>query len=128
MVTGDSISGDEAVRLGWANRAFPAEDLDDEVLAIARRVALTPTDIVSLNKRTVHRAMDAMGMRAAIRQGTELCALGTKAATFATFIDRSHEVGLTTALQERDAPFGDYRTGAPATANGAGAGGTADRA
>jgi enoyl-CoA hydratase/carnithine racemase len=23
-MTGDSISGDEAVRLGWANRAFPA--------------------------------------------------------------------------------------------------------
>lgn len=111
MVTGDSISGDEAVRLGWANRAFDAEDLDDEVLEIAKRVALTPTDIVSLNKRTVHRAMDAMGMRAAIRQGTELCALGTKAATFEAFIDKSREEGLTTALQERDAPFGDYRTG-----------------
>ena len=110
MVTGDSISGDEAVRLGWANRAFPAEDLDREVLAVAERIALIPTDIVSLNKRTVHRAMDAMGMRAAIRQGTELCALGTKAVTFAEFIDNSKEKGLTKALQERDAPFGDYRT------------------
>ena len=108
MVTGDSISGDEAVRLGWANRAFDAEDLDAEVLAVAQRVALIPTDIVSLNKRTVHRAMDAMGMRAAIRQGTELCALGTKAATFAEFIERSHTVGLTKALHDRDAPFGDY--------------------
>lgn len=111
MVTGDSISGDEAVRLGWANRAFPEADLDAEVLAVAERIALIPTDIVSLNKRTVHRAMDAMGMRAAIRQGTELCALGTKAATFTDFIDRSREQGLTAALEERDAPFGDYRTG-----------------
>jgi enoyl-CoA hydratase len=110
MVTGDSISGDEAVRLGWANRAFPEADLDAEVLDVAKRIALTPTDIVSLNKRTVHRAMDAMGMRAAIRQGTELCALGTKAATFAEFIEKSHAQGLTKALQERDAPFGDYRT------------------
>ncbi len=111
MVTGDSISGDEAVRLGWANRAFDADVLDDEVLAVANRIALIPTDIVSLNKRTVHRAMDAMGMRAAIRQGTELCALGTKAATFTEFIDTSREQGLTKALQDRDAPFGDYRTG-----------------
>lgn len=111
MVTGDSISGDEAVRLGWANRAFDEADLDDEVLAVAERVALIPTDIVSLNKRTVHRAMDAMGMRAAIRQGTELCALGTKAATFEEFITKSREQGLTNALKERDAPFGDYRTG-----------------
>jgi len=113
MVTGDSISGDEAVRLGWANRAFEAADLDAEVLAVAERIALIPTDIVSLNKRTVHRAMDAMGMRAAIRQGTELCALGTKAATFADFIERSNTQGLTKALQERDAPFGDYSSSPP---------------
>lgn len=113
MVTGDSISGDEAVRLGWANRAFDVEDLDDEVLAVAERIALIPTDVVSLNKRTVHRAMDAMGLRAAIRQGTELCALGTKAATFVEFTDKMVAEGLTKALQERDAPFGDYRTASP---------------
>ncbi len=110
MVTGDSISGDEAVRLGWANRAFDEADLDDAVLAVAKRIALIPTDVVSLNKRTVHRAMDAMGMRAAIRAGTELCALGTKTATFAEFIASAREDGLTEALSERDAPFGDYRT------------------
>ncbi len=110
MVTGDSISGDEAVRLGWANRAFPVADLDDEVLAVARRIALIPTDIVSLNKRTVHRAMDAMGLRAAIRQGTELCALGTKQESFLAFLGRLEEVGLKAALQARDEPFHDYRT------------------
>jgi enoyl-CoA hydratase len=110
MVTGDSISGDECVRLGWANRAFPEADLDAEVLAVAERIALIPTDVVSLNKRTVHRSMEAMGMRAGIRQGTELCALGTKTDTLGQFIARSREAGLTEALQERDAPFGDYRT------------------
>jgi len=110
MLTGDSISGDEAVRLGWANRAFAAEDLDDEVLAVARRIALIPTDISSLNKRTVHRQMDIMGLRAGIRAGTELCALGTKQESFAAFIDRIPEVGLKAALQERDEPFHDYRT------------------
>ena len=95
MVTGDSISGDEAVRLGWANRAFPAADLDDEVFAVAKRIALIPTDIVQLNKRTVHRRWTRMGMRAAIRPGTELCALGTKAVAFAVFIGSSREKGLT---------------------------------
>src|SRR6476646_4129430 len=95
MVTGDSISGLEAVRLGWANRAFPADALDAEVLKVAERIALIPTDVVSLNKRTVHRAMDAMGLRAAIRAGTELCALGTKTATFDDFIDKMRNEGLT---------------------------------
>ena len=110
MVTGDSITGEEAVTLGWANRAFPEAELDDEVLAVARRIALIPTDIVSLNKRTVHRAMDAMGLRAAIRQGTELCALGTKQESFKAFLDRIEAVGLKEALSERDEPFHDYRT------------------
>src|SRR5206468_3899199 len=60
MLTGDSVSGTEAVRLGWANRAFPAEVLDDEVVAVAQRIALVPPDLVQLNKRVVHRGMDIM--------------------------------------------------------------------
>lgn len=111
MVTGDSISGDEAVRLGWANRAFPADELPDEVLAVAQRIARLPPDMVSLNKRTVHRAMDHMGMRNAIRAGTELCSLGTKQPSYAEFVARVRDKGLTGALQERDEPFGDYRAG-----------------
>lgn len=43
----------EAVRLGLAKRAFPAEDLYAEVVAVAERMALLPPDIVQLNKRTV---------------------------------------------------------------------------
>jgi enoyl-CoA hydratase len=111
MVTGDPISGTEAVRLGWANRAYPADQLDDEVLEIARRIALIPSDIVQLNKRTVHRAMDTMGLRASIRAGTELCSLGTKQESFQEFITEMRSKGLTKALTERDEPFGDYRTG-----------------
>ncbi len=110
MVTGDSISGDEAVRLGWANRAFPEADLDDAVLEVAQRIALIPSDIVQLNKRTVHRQMDAMGMRAGIRAGTELCALGIHQRSMQEFVTKMRTKGLTTALQERDEPFGDYRT------------------
>jgi len=110
MLTGDSISGEEAVRLGWANRAFPAEDLDDEVLAVARRIALVPPEVAAINKRTVHRQMDVMGLRAGIRAGTELCALGTNQPGFAAFLERVDAVGLTEALSERDAPFHDGRT------------------
>jgi enoyl-CoA hydratase len=54
--------------------------------------------------------MDAMGMRAGIRAGTELCALGTHTKALRAFVDSIQEKGLTGALSERDAPFGDYRT------------------
>lgn len=110
MITGDSITGVEAVALGWANAAFPADELDEKVLAIARRIAQIPSDLVQLNKRVVHRQMDIMGLRAGIRAGTELCALGTHTQAMRDFIGNAREKGLTSALQERDAPFGDYRT------------------
>ena len=65
---------------------------------------------MQLNKRVVHRQMDAMGMRAGIRAGTELCALGIHQQSMQEFITKMRTEGLTTALQERDEPFGDYRT------------------
>jgi enoyl-CoA hydratase/carnithine racemase len=62
----------EAVRLGWANRAYPADELDEQVLATATRIAKTGPDLFQINKRSVHRAMEVMGIRTAIRAGTEL--------------------------------------------------------
>ena len=109
FVTGNSISGVEAAREGWANRAFPAERLDDEVLAVAERITEVPPELVQLNKRAIHRQMDHMGMRQGIRAGTELCALGTHTNAMADFQKAIQEKGLTGALTERDAPFGDYR-------------------
>ena len=112
MLTGDAISGTEAVELGWANRAFPADQLDDEVVRMAERIALVPADIAQLNKRVVHRGMEVMGLRTAIRAGTELCALGTRQESLRAFTTEMRS-GLTQALQRRDEPFGDYRTVEP---------------
>jgi enoyl-CoA hydratase len=113
MLTGDPLSGVEAARLGWANEAVPAAQLEARVLEVAERIAKLPPDIVQINKRTVHRAMDAMGLRAAIRAGTELCSLATHQKSFLEFITKMRSQGLTKTLQERDEPFGDYRTAEP---------------
>ena len=109
MLTGDAISGSEAVQYGFANRAFPIDDLETGVLKVAEKVAKIPTDLEQMNKRAVHRQMELMGMRAAIRQGTEIQALA-----FHTESTRGHfkelAAGLTDALSKRDGKFGDYRT------------------
>ncbi len=109
MLTGDAIDGLEAVRVGFANRAFPADRLEAEVLAMAQRVAKIPTDVQQINKRSVHRAMEVMGLRAAIRAGTDIQALAltteSSRATFANF-----RQGVRQALDQRDGDFGDYRT------------------
>ncbi|MCB1644864.1 MAG: enoyl-CoA hydratase/isomerase family protein [Pseudomonadales bacterium] len=109
MLTGEAISGLEAVESGFANRAFAAESLDDEVLQMAVKVAKVPADLQQMNKRAVHRQMELMGVRAAIRSGTEIQALA-----FHTASTRAHfkelAAGLTDALSKRDSQFGDYRT------------------
>ena len=110
MLTGDSISGVEAVRLGFANRAFPAEALEAETLAMANRIAKLDPELAQLNKRLVHRQMEAMGMRAGLRAGTDLHALGWHTGASREYMAKMRE-GVKEALTARDATFGDYRTG-----------------
>jgi len=110
MLTGDSIDGIEATELGWANGHFPADQLEKGVLEMAQRIAKMPPDLVQLNKRVVHRQMEVMGLHTGIRLGSELCALGVHQKSMHAFLKATKEKGLTGALQDRDAPFGDYRT------------------
>ncbi len=113
LLTGDSISGVEAAARGWATACCPAAGLEEKVLEVARRIAQMPPDIVQLNKRAVHRQMEAMGFRQGIRAGTELCAMGVHQPSFHAFMENIREHGLTAALQQRDEQFGDYRTSHP---------------
>ncbi|HPA89741.1 MAG TPA: enoyl-CoA hydratase-related protein [Quisquiliibacterium sp.] len=111
MLTGDALSGAEAARQGWANRAYPLDRLESEVLAIADRVAKLPTELAAINKRSVHRAMEIMGLRAAIRSGTELQALAFQTEPSKAYMSRFRRDGASVSglLSERDATFGDYR-------------------
>lgn len=109
MLTGDHMSGEEAVACGFANRHFPAAGLEESVLAIAEKVARTPTDLQQINKRAVHRQMDAMGIRAGIRAGTEMQQLATFTQSTRAHLAELRE-NLTSALSRRDAAYGDYRT------------------
>jgi enoyl-CoA hydratase len=109
MLTGDAIDGKEAVRLGFANRAFAAAELEREVLAKAGRIAKIDPELVQINKRVVHRQMDAMGMRAGLRAGTELQALGQTTEASRQYMAKLRE-DVRAALQVRDEPFEDYRT------------------
>ena len=75
MLTGNTYSAADAVSVGFANRAYPAEELDDRVLGIANDVARVASDLQQINKRSVHRSFDVWGGRAAMRAGQEFQAL-----------------------------------------------------
>ena len=110
MLTGDSISGIDAARQGFANRAFPVAELEKQVFEIAQRVAKIPSDLQQLNKRSVHRAMEIMGLRAALRAGTEIQALAFHQPSAKAYFKKLASGPLTEALNARDEEFGDYRT------------------
>jgi enoyl-CoA hydratase len=109
LLTGDSISGSEAAVLGFATRSFPPDELGSSVLAIAERVAKVPFDLLSLNKRVCHRAMEADGIRTGIRATAELNALGVHQRSSKRFLAKMRDTGVRAGLSARDAAFGDYR-------------------
>ena len=96
--------------MGLANRCFGNQELEEGVLDIAERMAKIPTDLQQLNKRSVHRAMEIMGMRTALRAGTEIQALGFHQRSSRDYFKQLVSKPLTEALSERDKQFGDYRT------------------
>lgn len=109
MLTGNSMSGLEAVSCGFANQSFSKENLDEEVLKIAKNVAGVPRDVQQFNKRAIHRQMEIMGIRSGIKAGTEMQQLSMHTKSAKDFFKKIKEEGLTRALSDRDSKYGDYR-------------------
>jgi len=97
MLTGNSMSGKEAVDCGFANASFPKIKLEEEVLKVAINVAGVPHDVQQFNKRAVHRQMEIMGIRSGIRAGTEMQQLSMHTKSAKEFFKKVKEEGLTKA-------------------------------
>src|SRR3546814_15818359 len=71
LLTGDSIRGDDAARIGLALKAVPADQLDAEVTALAARLAMIDAEMRSANKRVGHIGLAMMGARPLHRLAAE---------------------------------------------------------
>lgn len=109
LLTGDSISGEEAARIGLVLEAAPAERLEGEVEALADKMALIDVDLLAANKRIVNMAMELMGARTMQRMAAERDAIARQAPVVHEFYRVAKEKGLKEALAWRDSRFGDYR-------------------
>jgi enoyl-CoA hydratase len=109
MLTGETISGEEAAINGFANKSFSEDVISKEVEKIANKISKVPSDIQAINKRSIHRQMEIMGMRDGIRAGTELQALAMHSRSTRDHL-KEISSGLKEALTKRDKDFGDYRT------------------
>lgn len=106
---GDSISGREMERLGWANYAVPHDQLAKFTVDFARRMAHIDNDMLMYSKRAVNRQYEAMGIRAGLWSGTEIQALSAARPAAAEWGRHVREEGLKAALEWRDGPFRDFR-------------------
>ena len=61
MLTGDSLSVDEAHALGMVSKIFPEAELGERTLEFARRIAQLPTMAALLIKESVNQTVDNMG-------------------------------------------------------------------
>lgn len=71
LLTGDSITGKDAARVGLALDSVPLAELDDYVEALAKRIAITDPEIAAANKRMVNLQMELTGSRTAQRLAIE---------------------------------------------------------
>jgi enoyl-CoA hydratase len=61
LLTGDSMSAEEAYQLGMVSKIFPVAELSDRTLDFARRIAQQPTMSALLIKEAVNQTVDNMG-------------------------------------------------------------------
>jgi enoyl-CoA hydratase len=78
LLPGWRITGTEAVEWGWANLAVPAEDLDDEVAALAAQLAKVPLTHLMFRKVSLNRVWEQMGFRNSLAAGIDFDPLAHK--------------------------------------------------
>lgn len=106
LLTGDSLTGQDAVAIGLALKSFPAAELEREVMRLAERMGLVDPHLLSANKRIVNLGLELMGARTGMRIGAEIDARGHLAPKAMAFKATMREHGVKVAFQQRDAAFG----------------------
>ncbi|ODQ93805.1 hypothetical protein BHQ17_11810 [Mycolicibacterium holsaticum] len=109
LLTGDTMTGKLAARIGFALDSVPAADLGDEVMALARRMSMVEREMLVGNKHVINHGIDLMGREALQDLAAEQDALAHETPPARAFAAMIHRDGLRAALRARDEPFGDSR-------------------
>jgi len=116
------MTGVEAVQCQWASESVPEEKLEARTEELAQLIALTPTDLIMMTKRSINRQFEVMGFKTGIAASVDLLALSSfrdqglytprskDGDEGDEFMRRSERDGLKAALKWREETFGNkYR-------------------
>ena len=100
LLSADDYDADLAERYGWVNRALPAEEIDDFVRALARRIARFPAAGQAVVKERVNAI--ALAPVEDFRRDSDLFGESARAPEVKAAIDAAIERGLQTRDWELD--------------------------
>jgi len=106
MMTGDSISGSFAEKIGFVIKSVPADQLEKMVMDFAGRLANVDKKILSAHKRRVNTGLELMGCRRSMLDYGSLSDCLTRTAdTVQGTLDRTGGLGLEALLKEVNRGF-----------------------
>lgn len=109
LLTGDTISGKDAERIGFVMKSVPPDQLEAEVEGLADRFTLVDTALLAANKRIVNLGLELMGAGTLQRLAAENDARAHTAPAARQMFRDLGTKGVKQAIAERDEPFGDGR-------------------
>ena len=96
LFTGDTLNAQEAERLGVLNKVFPPEQLEEETMNLARKIAKGPPIAIRLMKWQVRKGL-SMELPEAL-DNAALCEA-------VTLMTQDHREGVKAMLEKREASF-----------------------
>lgn len=107
LLTGDCLSGREAVEWGLAIESAPADQLDERFESLLSRIARVPINQLVMHKLLLNQTISAHGLAATQILGVTFDGIARHTAEGHAFVARSMADGFKAAVRDRDEPFGD---------------------
>ncbi len=107
LLTGDCLSGKEAVAWGLAIESAPRAELDARFEALLARIARVPVNQLVMHKLLVNQTFHSSGMHASQTLGTVFDGIARHTPEGYAFQAKAMQDGFKAAVKDRDEPFGD---------------------
>ena len=111
LLTGDSLTGRQAVSWGLATDWAPADEVDGVFEDLLERVARIPVNQLVMHKLQANQAILSAGLLQSQALSTLMDGIARHTPEGYAWQRRAAEAGFKEAVRERDEPFGDFGLG-----------------